>query len=618
MAVSKPPNRCHLSKEQRQREALTMNPLERPTIPGEVPTTNLQPHSRFNEGRTLIDDLLADQGQLTAVEQFARAHERHEIPTPRYRDLIPLSAPASGQQFAFEVDLDKCSGCKACVTACHSLNGLDDGEAWRDVGQLVSDDWRRPFQQTVTTACHHCVDPGCLNGCPVLAYEKDPVTGIVRHLDDQCIGCQYCILKCPYDVPKYSKSRGIVRKCDMCSQRLAVGEAPACVQACPNEAIRITVVRHEDIQVEFREGSSRHHQALAKMSNVRNPKSEISQRLLTSAATTRWLPGAPEPGITLPTTRYISKQPLALDLISADAAEARLQPAHWPLVWMLALTQLSAGAFALLPFLPLTTQTPLAVLGLVCAVLGLTASIMHLGKPLKAWRSFLGLRRSWLSREIVAFGLFTPLATVTTITLAMTPGHRWITSLVCATALTGLLGVFCSGMIYHDTRRAFWIGARSIGKFLGTMLVFGLAAARLIAESNGDSVTWLGAMLALVATMKLAGEHKMFRRAGTDLAEEIWPKHGNFDDWSLTRSAVLMRDRLGLVTRLRFFAGVTGGMLLPLISLLPATPSTGGLAAAGLLLCLFGEVTERYLFFRVVVPSRMPGTVLTTESCKSS
>ena len=55
----------------------------------------------------------------------------------------------------------------------------------------------------------------------MLAYEKDPVTGIVRHLDDQCIGCSYCILKCPYDVPKYSRARGIVRKCDMCHSRLA-------------------------------------------------------------------------------------------------------------------------------------------------------------------------------------------------------------------------------------------------------------------------------------------------------------------------------------------------------------------------------------------------------------
>src|SRR3954466_2950723 len=78
-------------------------------------------------------------------------------------------------------------------------------------------------------------------GCPTKAYEKDPVTGIVKHLDDQCFGCQYCTLMCPYDAPKYNEARGIVRKCDMCSDRLAHGEAPACVQACPNEAIRIPV-----------------------------------------------------------------------------------------------------------------------------------------------------------------------------------------------------------------------------------------------------------------------------------------------------------------------------------------------------------------------------------------
>ena len=57
-----------------------------------------------------------------------------------------------------------------------------------------------------------------------MAYDKDPETGIVRHLDDQCIGCQYCVLKCPYDVPKYSERLGIVRKCDMCVGRLRAGE----------------------------------------------------------------------------------------------------------------------------------------------------------------------------------------------------------------------------------------------------------------------------------------------------------------------------------------------------------------------------------------------------------
>ncbi len=207
-------------------------------------STDLLQDWLLDEGRTLIDDLLADEQLLTPVATFSRKHERQTLPAQAkyYSDLIPLSSPAPGEQYAFAVDLDACTGCKACVTACHNLNGLDDDETWRDVGVLFGGTVLEPVQQTITTACHHCVDPACMNGCPVNAYDKDPVTGIVRHLDDQCIGCQYCIWKCPYDVPKYSKKRGIVRKCDMCASRLAVREAPACVQACPTEAITITLV----------------------------------------------------------------------------------------------------------------------------------------------------------------------------------------------------------------------------------------------------------------------------------------------------------------------------------------------------------------------------------------
>src|ERR1044071_186848 len=155
-----------------------------------------------------LDELLDEQQTLTAVQRFADKHDRHEVPAQAkyYRDLIPLAKPRPGEQYAFTVDLDKCSGCKACVTACDSLNGLDEGEMWRGVGLLIAEPAAPSaisLHQHVTTACHHCVEPGCADGCPVLAYEKDPVTGIVRHLDDQCIGCQYCVMKCPYDVPKY-------------------------------------------------------------------------------------------------------------------------------------------------------------------------------------------------------------------------------------------------------------------------------------------------------------------------------------------------------------------------------------------------------------------------------
>ena len=228
-----------------------------------------------------------------------------------YRELIPLSRPGPNEQYAFRVDLDSCSGCKACVAACHELNGLDEEETWRDVGLLVGRDADFPILQHVTTACHHCLEPGCLAGCPVRAYDKDPATGIVRHLDDQCIGCQYCLWTCPYEVPKFNPAKGIVRKCDMCQQRLAVDEAPACVQSCPNQAISIELVRHE----------------------------ETRQR----AARGEFLAVSPDPRYTQPTTRYVTRRPELSSAQPADFTHDTPQPAHWPLVVMLVLTQGAVG-----------------------------------------------------------------------------------------------------------------------------------------------------------------------------------------------------------------------------------------------------------------------------------
>ncbi|MBN8248876.1 MAG: 4Fe-4S dicluster domain-containing protein, partial [Verrucomicrobia bacterium] len=373
---------------------------------------------------TFVDALIAEQRQLTAVERFSRRHEAHTGPAmaPHYRDLIPLTAPRPGEQYGFEVDLDRCSGCKGCVTACHSLNGLDEGESWRSVGFLVGEKIvpagrsrgdenhsssptaagaakeRRdrslltssataggrgnrviPLQQTVTTACHHCVEPACMHGCPVLAYDKDPITGIVRHLDDQCIGCSYCILKCPYEVPRYSASRGIVRKCDLCHGRLADGEAPACVQACPNEAIQIRLVRTDDLRRRFG-----------------NPAD------LAATGESSWLPDAPSPSLSLPTTSYRTCHPEA-SLRAADHALPQPAHLHGPLVLMLVLTQAGLGGLlaaawcvsdAQRPFLQSSLGGALLSLGLLLA--GLAASALHLGQPRKAWRVFLGWRRSWL------------------------------------------------------------------------------------------------------------------------------------------------------------------------------------------------------------------------------
>jgi formate dehydrogenase iron-sulfur subunit len=377
-----------------------------------------------DEGEGLLDALLQQQGELTAVEKFSQRYA--ESDGDRYRDLLPLSTPGTGEQYAFEVDLDACSGCKACVTACHSMNGLDEGESWRDVGSLVSDESYAPV--AVTSACHHCADPACADGCPTLAYEKDPASGIVRHLDDQCIGCGYCEMKCPYGVPKYNDARGIVRKCDMCHSRLAEGEAPACVAACPNGGIRIRVVQTAAIP--------------------------------TSG---EMLPGAYDSAYTRPSTIFKTERDLG-GRRAADAGQASATHDHLPLVWMLTLSQFSVGlgiAAALAGSRSLAIAAALVGLG------GMFASVTHLGRPGKAWRAFLGLRRSWLSREIVAFGLWMPSA----LAAAALP----IPTLLWSAVATGLLAVFCSAMVYIDTRRPSWRAARTLPSFFGAVAAGTLA-----------------------------------------------------------------------------------------------------------------------------------------------
>jgi Fe-S-cluster-containing dehydrogenase component/DMSO reductase anchor subunit len=539
-------------------------------------TTSTFPPTR--EMRTLIDALLEEQGDLTAVERFARWHETNgQPPAPRHSALIPLSAPRPGEQYAFEVDLDRCSGCKSCVTACHSLNGLDEEETWRSVG-LLHGRGRGSFQQTITTACHHCVDPACLNGCPVLAYDKDPLTGIVRHLDDQCIGCQYCVFMCPYDVPKYSERRGIVRKCDMCHQRLAHGEAPACVQACPSEAIRISVVNQTDLARNF-----------------------SARQLSLPASTNRFLPGSPDPAITLPTTRYVSARALPADLRAGDAHETKLQHAHLPLVWMLVLTQLGAGGFVFLPLSTRAAQPVLAGIALAATLLGLAGSVFHLGQPLKAWRVFLGLRRSWLSREIVAFGVFASLAIAATWMATVDGPPFWKPTCFWAASLAGLLGVLCSGMTYHATRRECWRGEFSLGRFFGTTMVLGLAAGGCAATMCSFSAVAFAAALPLVMLMKLAREFALLRRCPDDagLNDEL-------PDSILGRSAFLMRFRLGGLLRFRLACAWIGGVCCPLLGLLNHSAASAP-AVCALFLCIAGELTERVMFFRAAQVPRMPG-----------
>ena len=516
----------------------------------------------------LVEELLAEQNRLqTPVARASIAHDQYVSGSQLSAlssQLIPLTAPGPGEQYAFEVDLDSCTGCKACVVACHALNGLDDDEAWRDVGFLVGGSRAAPYQQTITTACHHCADPGCLTGCPVLAYEKDQFTGIVRHLDDQCIGCQYCILKCPYDVPKYNERLGIVRKCDMCHQRLGAGEAPACAQACPTQAIKIVTVSVSG-------------------AGTASPRADTSS----------FLPGAPDPAYTQPTTRYVSQRPRPVETRAADAAVLRPQPPHWPLVSLLMLMPMAIGCGVADKALALTSPA-LAIAGWLAGTAGLGLAALHLGKPLRAWRVFLNLRQSWFSREALVFGLWYPLAsTYLTVRLGWLPLAAPLRSeLAVGTALVGITGLFCSVMIYVDTRRVFWRFANTAPRFFGSAVILGLAGALI----TPGAPRALGFALAGATLFKL-----IFEAGALEPLRDL-------DDGCYAparQTALLLVGPLHSANTGRVTAALLGGILLPILTANSFLPAAAGWPA--LVLCLLGELTERYLFFRAVDAPKMPG-----------
>lgn len=513
------------------------------------------PALRDNGEPSLLYQLLTEQAELTAVERFSTLHA--ELPSEgRYQELIPLSAPGPGQQYAFEVDLDLCTGCKACVTGCHTMNGLDDGEIWRTVGLLHGGTAAAPALQTVTTSCHHCVDPACMNGCPALAYEKDALTGIVRHLDDQCIGCQYCVFMCPYDAPKFNPARGIVRKCDMCSSRLAAQQAPACVQACPNQAIRIRVTEQAAVVDEAE-------------ANV-------------------FLPGAHAPGDTLPTTVYRTARAVPRNLLAADHYALSPQHAHTPLAIMLVLTQLSVGTFVLALVLGVRHEASSALVALLLGLAALAASTLHLGRPERAWRALLGLRRSWLSREVLAFALFAAAACGQALALWRGPAATHA-PLAWTVAATGVGAVLCSVMVYAATRRELWSFARTGARFGLTTVVLGAATLLALTTLAGRAVDpRLRWVLGAAAAAKLLLDAALLRHLAAR-------RHT-----VLRRSALLMVRELHRATLVRFLVG--GAALLLLV---PAP--TPVLALLCGVLCLTGELAERHLFFAAAVSPKMPG-----------
>lgn len=148
------------------------------------------------------------------------------------------------EPMAILTDTTKCIGCEDCVVACKKENGLGADRPWpwqKSIDELSATRFttvlRRPGGKYVRQQCRHCVDPACVSACIVGALTKTP-EGAVVYDKDKCIGCRYCMLACPFGIPRYNweETFPLLQKCDLCHDRLLDGKIPACVEACPTKA----------------------------------------------------------------------------------------------------------------------------------------------------------------------------------------------------------------------------------------------------------------------------------------------------------------------------------------------------------------------------------------------
>ena len=187
-------------------------------------------------------------GGLMAASSLSPLPAAAREPTPRLPDAVGIL-----------YDATVCIGCKACMSACKEYNHLPSDKSSPD---SLWDDPRDLSAKTVNIVklykngtgqvknreidgysfirrfCMHCVDPNCISACPVSALTKDPTTGVVKYNKDNCIGCRYCQIACPYNIPKFQWDLAFpqIVKCQLCNHRFPEGGYSACCEFCPNGA----------------------------------------------------------------------------------------------------------------------------------------------------------------------------------------------------------------------------------------------------------------------------------------------------------------------------------------------------------------------------------------------
>lgn len=144
------------------------------------------------------------------------------------------------KRYAIDLDMSKCVTCGACVVACLDQNDIDvDAQKpFRNVFDLERQKGGEVRFGHLSLACMHCADAPCVTACPSACLRKDPETHLTVFDTTNCISCHSCAMACPFGVPSFGPDGKMV-KCDGCFVRVHHGMLPACVKACPTEALRL-------------------------------------------------------------------------------------------------------------------------------------------------------------------------------------------------------------------------------------------------------------------------------------------------------------------------------------------------------------------------------------------